>query len=59
MDARIDWVEGGLREAALPVWALLGAPDAVGLFNHGQGHAFPGSSLSRSREWLGWFLRGR
>ncbi len=28
-------------EAATPVWSLTGAADAVGLFNHGKGHAFP------------------
>jgi dienelactone hydrolase len=44
-------------EAALPVWSLLQAPDAVGLFNHRQGHAFPEVAQSRSYEWLDWFLR--
>jgi dienelactone hydrolase len=44
-------------EAVQPVWSLLGAPDAVGLFNHRQGHAIPPQSLSRSVEWLDWFLR--
>lgn len=44
-------------EEALPVWSLLEAPDAVGLFNHRQGHAFPPSSRTRSAEWLDWFLR--
>jgi hypothetical protein len=44
-------------EAALPVWALTGAPQAVGLFNHRQGHAFPEMALERSLQWLDWFLR--
>lgn len=44
-------------EAALPVWALLGAPDAVGLYNHRQGHAFPPASMTRTAEWVEWFAR--
>jgi dienelactone hydrolase len=44
-------------EAALPLWSLLGAPDAIGLFDHGKGHAFPDSAQIRSRQWLEWFLR--
>jgi dienelactone hydrolase len=44
-------------EAVLPVWKLAGAPEAVGLFNHRQGHAFPESAQQRSYEWLDWFLR--
>jgi hypothetical protein len=44
-------------EAALPVWSLLGAPEAVGLFDHGQGHAFPAAARARSDGWLDWFLR--
>jgi hypothetical protein len=43
--------------AALPVWRLAGAPDAVGLFNHRRGHAFPAAAQSRAYEWLDWFLR--
>ena len=27
-------------DAALPVWKLTGAPEAVGLFNHRRGHTF-------------------
>ncbi|MFO0890427.1 MAG: dienelactone hydrolase family protein [Isosphaeraceae bacterium] len=46
-------------EAALPVWRLTGAPEAVGLFNHRQGHAFPPIARDRSYEWLDWFLRPR
>lgn len=44
-------------EAALPVWKLTGAPQAVGLFNHRLGHAFPPIARDRSFEWLDWFLR--
>jgi dienelactone hydrolase len=44
-------------EAVLPLWKLLGAPEAVGLFNHGKGHAFPPEAQERSYEWLDWFLR--
>jgi hypothetical protein len=44
-------------EAVLPVWKVAGAPDAVGLFNHRQGHAFPAVAQSRAYEWLDWFLR--
>jgi pimeloyl-ACP methyl ester carboxylesterase len=44
-------------EAVLPVWSLLGAPEAVGLFNHRQGHAFPKPAQDRCYEWLDWFLR--
>jgi hypothetical protein len=44
-------------EAVLPVWSVLGAADAVGLFNHRKGHAFPAVAQERSYEWLDWFLR--
>jgi dienelactone hydrolase len=44
-------------EAALPVWALTGAPEAVGLFNHKQGHAVPEIARDRAYSWLDWFLR--
>lgn len=44
-------------EAALPVWSLTGAPEAVGLFNHRQGHAFPPAAQERAYQWLDWFLR--
>jgi dienelactone hydrolase len=44
-------------EAVGPVWDLLGAPEAVGLINHRQGHAFPTLAQTRSAEWLDWFLR--
>lgn len=43
---------------ALPLWKLLGAPEAVGLFNHRAGHAFPPVAQSRSYEWLEWSLNG-
>jgi dienelactone hydrolase len=45
--------------AALPVWSLTGSPEAVGLFDHRQGHAFPPIAQARSQEWLDWFLRPR
>jgi Dienelactone hydrolase family len=41
----------------LPLWKLCGAPDAVGLYNHRQGHAFPPEAQERAYEWLDWFLR--
>jgi dienelactone hydrolase len=44
-------------DAVRPVWALAGAPEAVGLFNHRQGHAFPEIAQRRAYEWLDWFLR--
>lgn len=44
-------------EATLPVWELTGAPDALGLLNHRQGHAFPVVAQERSYAWLDWFLR--
>jgi dienelactone hydrolase len=43
--------------AVLPVWSLSGAPEAVGLFNHHQGHALPDSARDRAYVWLDWFLR--
>jgi dienelactone hydrolase len=43
-------------EAALPVWSLTGAPSAVGLLNHRQGHAYPPFARQRAEEWLAWFL---
>jgi dienelactone hydrolase len=53
-DGAISWP---YIDATLPVWKLLGAPDAIGLFNHHQGHAFPESAQERSYAWLDWFLR--
>lgn len=44
-------------EAALPVWRLLGVPDAVGLLNHGRGHEYPPIAQERAAEWLDWYLR--
>jgi dienelactone hydrolase len=43
--------------AVRPVWSLTGAPEAVGLFNHHQGHALPDSARVRAYAWLDWFLR--
>jgi len=43
-------------EECLPVWSLTGAPKALGLFNHGQGHAFPDVAQRRAYKWLEWFL---
>ena len=43
--------------AVRPVWSLTGGPEAVGLFNHHQGHALPGSARDRAYVWLDWFLR--
>jgi dienelactone hydrolase len=51
-DGAISWP---YVEAALPVWELLGAPDALGLFDHHEGHAFPVSARERSSAWLEWF----
>ena len=45
--------------AVLPVWSLSGAPEAIGLLNHHQGHALPPSALASASEWLDWFLRPR
>jgi dienelactone hydrolase len=42
---------------AIPLWRLTGAADAVGLFNHRQGHAFPAVAQDRAYAWLDWFLR--
>jgi dienelactone hydrolase len=46
-------------EAVFPVWSLTGAPEAVGLFNHRQGHALPEPARERAYAWLDWFLRPR
>lgn len=46
-------------EAALPVWLLNGNQEAIGLFNHHSGHAFPKVAQDRSYEWLDWFLRSQ
>lgn len=43
-------------EATLPVWKLNGAPDALGLLNHRQGHAFPKVAQKTSYTWLDHFL---
>jgi hypothetical protein len=43
--------------AVLAVWALTGAPEAIGLLNHHQGHALPASALASASQWLDWFLR--
>jgi hypothetical protein len=45
-------------EACLPVYHLLGSPDALGLFNHRQGHAYPPVAQDRSYGWLDWGLGG-
>lgn len=55
-DGDISWP---YIEAALPVWALLGASDAVGLSNHRQGHAYPPSSEALAERWFSRFLDGR
>ncbi len=52
-DGAVSWP---YIEAGLPVWNLLKAPEALGLFNHGEGHAFPKSAQTRAYEWLDWFL---
>jgi dienelactone hydrolase len=44
-------------EAALPVWKLAGAPEALGLLNHRQGHSIPPIAINRSLDWFDWFLR--
>lgn len=43
-------------EGALPVWRLTGRPEAVGLFNHRKGHAFPDEADEYARLWLDHFL---
>ncbi|MEW4569474.1 dienelactone hydrolase family protein [Tautonia sp. JC769] len=43
-------------EACLPVWKLLRAGQALGLFNHGEGHAYPRVAQDRAYEWLDWSL---
>jgi hypothetical protein len=42
---------------ALPLWRLAAAPQAIGLFNHLQGHSFPPIAQSRAYEWLDWFSK--
>jgi dienelactone hydrolase len=44
-------------EAALPLWRLLGAPEAIGLFNHRQGHAYPPEAVRVADAWLDRYLR--
>lgn len=44
-------------EAALPVWRLTGAPEAVGWINHRQGHEFPAKAVERAYAWLDHFLK--
>jgi dienelactone hydrolase len=43
-------------EAVRPVWELTGAPQAVGLFDHHQGHEVPPIALDRSLQWLEFHL---
>lgn len=43
-------------EAALPVWDLHQAREAIGMFNHRGGHAFPPAAQGRAYGWLDWFL---
>lgn len=45
-------------EASLPVWSLTGAPSAVGLLNHAQGHEYPPIARDRAIAWLDHFLGG-
>lgn len=44
-------------EANLPVWSLLGAPKALGLLNHHQGHAYPPIAIETADAWLDHTLR--
>ncbi len=44
-------------EANLPVWSLLGAPDAIGLLNHHQGHTLPPIAIATADAWLDHYLR--
>jgi hypothetical protein len=44
-------------DAVLPIWKLVGAPGAVGLFNHHKGHEFPREAQIRAYEFLDWYLR--
>jgi Dienelactone hydrolase family len=53
-DGDISWP---YIEAALPVWKLMDAADAVGLFNHRKGHEFPALAQTRAYEFLDWFTR--
>lgn len=43
-------------QAARPLWDLLGSPEAIALFNHRQGHAYPPEARARAEQWLDWFL---
>ena len=44
-------------EAARPAWSLTGSPEAIGLFNHHTGHAYPPPARERAEAWLDWFTR--
>jgi len=44
-------------EAVLPVWKLLGAPDAVGMFNHREGHKFGLAARRVAYAFLNRFLK--
>ncbi len=46
-------------EEALPVWRLTGRPEAVGLYNHRKGHAFPPEADEYACLWLDHFLNDR
>lgn len=44
-------------QAVLPVWRMLGRPDAVGMFNHRRGHRFPEQARRLSYRFLDRFLK--
>jgi len=44
-------------EAVLPVWKLLGAPDAVGMFNHKDGHKLNDAARRLAYQFLDRFLK--
>jgi dienelactone hydrolase len=44
-------------EAVMPVWSLLGAPEAIGLLNHGKGHSYPPEAIAAADAWLDRYLR--
>jgi dienelactone hydrolase len=40
-----------------PIYAVLGAGDAIAFFNHGQGHAYPPEAQKRAYEWIDRWLK--
>lgn len=54
-DGDISWP---YIQANLPLWKLAGQPQALGNWNHKQGHAFPSEAMAHTIDWFDRYLKG-